>query len=116
MTRPIVHFEIMGRDAKRLQEFYRQLFGWEINADNPMNYGLVPPGVGAPENGIGGAVGQADRPYVAVYVQVVDLNETLAKAESLGGKAVRQPMDVPGGPTVAQLADPEGNIIGLVKQ
>ena len=27
-----------------------------------------------------------------------------------------EPMDVPGGPTVAQMADPEGNVIGLVKQ
>jgi len=25
-------------------------------------------------------------------------------------------MDVPGGPTIAQLEDPEGNRVGLVKQ
>jgi predicted enzyme related to lactoylglutathione lyase len=27
-----------------------------------------------------------------------------------------EPFDVPGGPTVAQMADPEGNVLGLVKQ
>ena len=116
MTRPVVHFEISGRDGKRLQEFYRALFGWEINADNPMNYGFVAPGIGGPEAGVGGGIVQGDRPYVAIYVQVVDLHETLANAESMGGKAVMQPIDVPGGPTIARLEDPEGNVIGLVKQ
>jgi predicted enzyme related to lactoylglutathione lyase len=51
-----------------------------------------------------------------VYVQVVDLSETLRLAEEMGGKAVMQPMDVPGGPTIAQLEDPEGNRVGLIKQ
>ena len=53
---------------------------------------------------------------VTVYVQVVSLEETLRKAESMGGKTLMPPMDVPGGPTMAQLQDPEGNTIGLVKQ
>ncbi|MEX2245612.1 MAG: VOC family protein [Dehalococcoidia bacterium] len=118
MTRPIVHFEILGKDAKKLQDFYSALFGWSIDANNPMNYGLIGPTVGAPENGIGGgiAASQDGKPFVTVYVQVVDLNETLKKAESLGGKPVMQPMDVPGGPSIAQFSDPEGNVVGLVKQ
>ncbi|MDO8793153.1 MAG: hypothetical protein Q7J25_00870 [Vicinamibacterales bacterium] len=41
MGQPVVHFEIIGRDAKKLQDYYSELFGWEIAADNPMNYGLV---------------------------------------------------------------------------
>jgi predicted enzyme related to lactoylglutathione lyase len=49
-------------------------------------------------------------------VQVLDPNETLRTAESMGGRTVMPPMDVPGGPTIAQLQDPEGNVIGLVKQ
>ncbi len=116
MTRPVVHFEIRGRDAKRLREFYAELFGWKIDANNPMGYGLVEPGIGGPEAGVGGGIAQSDRPLVTVFVQVVDLHETLRKAESMGGKAVMQPMDVPGGPTIAQFEDPEGNVIGLVKQ
>ena len=30
MGRPIVHFEIMGNDAVRLQRFYAELFDWKI--------------------------------------------------------------------------------------
>ena len=117
MTRPVVHFEIHGKNGRKLQEFYKELFGWEIDANNPMNYGRVSPGIGGPEEGIGGGITSSDSaPMVTIYVQVVSLEETLKKAESLGGKTVMPPMDLPDAPTMAQLSDLEGNIIGLVKQ
>ncbi len=116
MTRPVVFFEIRGKDSKRLQEFYASLFGWKIDSNNPMNYGMVEPGIGGPEEGVGGGIVKAEEPLVTFYVQVVDLNETLAKAEEMGGKVVMQPMDFPNGPTIAMFDDPEGNTIGLVTQ
>ncbi len=41
MGRPVVHFEIVGKDADKLKRYYSELFGWEINSDNPMNYGTI---------------------------------------------------------------------------
>ena len=41
MGQPVVHFEIMGKDGEKLQSYYSQLFGWEIDANNPLNYGVV---------------------------------------------------------------------------
>jgi uncharacterized protein len=38
MGQPVVHFEVMGRDMRRLSGYYSELFGWQVNADNPMNY------------------------------------------------------------------------------
>jgi predicted enzyme related to lactoylglutathione lyase len=116
--RPVVHFEILGRDSKRLQEFYATLFGWKIDDANPLNYGFVQPGIGGPEEGVGGGIAQSgDGPArVSVYVQVVSLDETLAQVEQMGGRTVLRPIDIPGRPSIAQFADPEGNVIGLVKQ
>src|SRR5207248_5809418 len=70
MANPVVHFEILGRDAAKTQQYYRDLFGWEINADNPMQYGVIAPG----EGGIGGGVGASPmgQPIVTVYVQAAD--------------------------------------------
>lgn len=116
MTRPIVHFEIRGRDPQRLQQFYSSLFGWAIDAANPLGYALIQHGIGGPPEGIGGGIARADTPQVLVYVQVVDLHETLRLAGEMGGKAVLQPTDVPGRPSIAQFQDPEGNLVGLVKQ
>ena len=78
-----------------------------------MNYGIV----SAPNGeGIGGGIAQAmDQPMVTVYVEVEDLDATLKTAESLGGKTILPLSDVPGGPKLAQFADPDGNIIGLTQ-
>ena len=113
MAAPVVRFEIMGGKGSQLEEFYRELFGWRIDSNNPMKYGMVDTGSPA---GIGGGVGtgQDGKHRVSVYVQVDDLDAALARAEKLGGKIILPPRQVPGGPTLAMFADPEGNITGLL--
>ena len=39
MGAPVIHFEIMGGEGTQLETFYRELFGWKINSNNPMKYG-----------------------------------------------------------------------------
>jgi len=46
MANAVVHFEILGKDGAGLQKFYGDLFGWKVNADNPMKYGYVAPEAG----------------------------------------------------------------------
>ena len=41
MPQPVIHFEISTRDRVKITDFYSLLFGWQVNADNPMNYGLA---------------------------------------------------------------------------
>jgi predicted enzyme related to lactoylglutathione lyase len=41
MGAPVIHFEIMGGEGTQLETFYRELFGWKINSNNPMKYGVV---------------------------------------------------------------------------
>jgi predicted enzyme related to lactoylglutathione lyase len=111
MGHAVTHFEILGPDGEALQRYYADLFGWSIDASNPMKYGMVQataPGIG------GGVAGSQDgSAVVTFYVETDDLKGTLAKAESLGGKTVQEPMDIPDGPTIALFADPQGNVIGL---
>jgi predicted enzyme related to lactoylglutathione lyase len=114
MSNPVVHFEISGSDAAQLQKFYGQMFDWKIDANNPMNYGMVKTGGGGINGGI--APAQQNQPAsVTVYVEVPDLAAALKHAEGLGGKSNMPPMPVPNGPTIAMFADPEGNVIGLVQ-
>ena len=107
----VVHFEIAGPDGKALQDFYAKLFGWTINADNPMNYGMVH----GDDRGIGGGIGGGQGRGVTFYVEVPNLEDSLSKIEERGGKTVMPPSDVPGGPRMAQFEDPEGNRVGLVQ-
>jgi uncharacterized protein len=58
MADKVMHFEIHGKDGKQLREFYASLFGWKIDANNPMQYGLVSPEPG----GIGGGIAMFEDP------------------------------------------------------
>jgi predicted enzyme related to lactoylglutathione lyase len=53
---------------------------------------------------------------VRLYVQVRDLRASLARAAELGATVVLEPFDVPGGPTLALVTDPEDNPLMLVQQ
>ncbi len=116
MVSPVVFFQIWGKDPDRLREFYREMFGWKIDEPNPMGISMIEHGIGGPQEGYGGPIMAGAEARVMLYVKLLDPVETLAKAEPLGGRRVMEPFDVPDGPTVAQMADPEGNVIGLVKQ
>jgi uncharacterized protein len=121
MGQPVVHFEIIGQDGKRLIDYYSELFGWDIDANNPMGYGLVQrDGNTNPEGvGIGGGVGGGPEGYeghTMFYVEVPDVEAGLAKAESLGGTRVMGPDEVPGmGIVLGHFRDPEGHLVGLVQ-
>ena len=115
MPNPVVHWEIVSKDAGRIQDFYAKLFDWHVEPMEGMNYGIVDSHT---ESGISGGIGNQDgEAYrVTFYVQVDDLQAALDKAESLGGKKVTPVTEIPGVVTLAQFSDPDGNIIGLVKE
>jgi hypothetical protein len=109
---PVVHFEIAGSDPTALQQFYGALFGWSISSDNPVNYGLVDTQAG----GINGGIeGEARGPATTIYVAVNDLQAYLDKVERAGGKTITPITEIPGMVTYATFRDPEGNVVGLVK-
>ena len=112
-ARPVVHWEIVARDPQRQAAFYRALFNWEIGDGGIMT---IAPGLGGPEPGPAGHLRSGERPAVVLYVQVRDLAESLALAEQLGGTITLARLDVPGGPTLGSIEDPEGNPVVLVQQ
>jgi len=44
MGHPVVHFEIIGKDAKKLRSFYGDLFGWEFDTSAPVAEAISQPG------------------------------------------------------------------------
>jgi predicted enzyme related to lactoylglutathione lyase len=121
MGQPVVHFEVIGKDAGKLQSYYSELFGWEVDSNNPMNYGLVPRegNTSAEGVGIGGGIGGPGPDgypgHVTFYVEVPDIEAALVKAESLGGTRVMGPEKIMDQVELGQFTDPEGHLVGLVK-
>jgi uncharacterized protein len=112
-ARPVVHWEIVAVDAERQAAFYRALFNWDIGEGAIMP---IAAGLGGPEPGPAGHIRSGQSPAVSLFVQVADLRASLTSAENLGGRIVFEPFDLPEGPTIAVITDPEGNVVGLVQQ
>jgi predicted enzyme related to lactoylglutathione lyase len=114
---PVVHFEVLGRDPSALRKFYSEAFGWPLGPadDGPMQYSMVHM---KESGGIDGGIGKAPQGpgHVTFYVGVDDAPAALEQVERLGGKTIQPPVKVPGGVTFALFADPEGHIVGLVKE
>lgn len=120
MGRPVVHFEILGQDAGKLQNYYSELFGWNVSTDNPVNYGMVSRDENLGEGGVGIGGGIAAAPeghggHVTFYVAVSDVEESLGRAEQLGGSRAMGPEKVMEGVEIGMFFDPEGHLVGVVR-
>ena len=68
------------------------------------------------EGAIGGGIAEAQGPnQVIFYIEVDDPQAVLDRIEEAGGKTVVPVTEVPDMVTFAQFADPQGNVVGLVK-
>jgi len=114
---PIVHIEIPAKDNRAAGKFYGDLFGWKIESDAMYNYVQF-----MAEGGPGGGfveVGQSDAHVeyktdsLLVYVSTDDIDATLAKVESLGGKILMPKSEIPHVGWWGVFSDPTGNRVAL---
>ena len=115
MGAPVEWFDIMGKDGEQLKKFYSSLFGWKINSDNPMNYGVTDTDSG---RGIGGGIAtdEQGQPSVTIYITVKDINAKLKEIKTSGGSVLIERTVIPEMVTFAIFSDPDGNKIGLVEE
>jgi len=120
---PVDWFEVMGSDAARTQQFYAVLFGWTLDYAGFPDYAVVDTGT---DRGIvGGLGGGLESRWATIYAAVDDLDQTLRRAEKLGGSRVSDP-GVPALKSAARMArfgsvdhktaafcDPAGNVFGI---
>lgn len=110
---PIIHVELSCHDREQAGEFYRSIFGWEIQQMPEMNYATFSTG-----EGVGGGLNPVQESYpaglVTFYVYTDDVDATLAKVKELGGEIVVPKMEIPGVGWFGFFKDPTGNQIGIM--
>jgi uncharacterized protein len=102
-------FEVLGSKAQRTLNFYSILFGWQASGPGP--YWLIDTGAGRGIQGGAGAGGGSK--WATVYANVPDVEETLARAEQLGGRREYGPNQVDDHRRTGALRDPAGNVFGV---
>jgi hypothetical protein len=119
----VVHFEIQASEPERILPFYQSLLGWKFTKwEGPWEYWLIVTGSESP--GIDGGLlkrrgprpekGQPVNAFVCT-VDVPDLDGCLGRIAELQGTLALPKVAVPGIGWLAYVADPDGNIVGLMQ-
>jgi uncharacterized protein len=110
--RPVVYFEIGCRDRAAGAAFSSSLFEWDVDGAGDSSAFTTNAGRGI--DGHLAALGHEPHAYTIFYVEVDDLDATLARAAELGGATLLGPVAIPDG-TFAWLSDPQGNTVGVIQ-
>jgi predicted enzyme related to lactoylglutathione lyase len=118
MSNKIMWFESTSTNIPASAKFYGDLFGWPIVTDEKMNYTMT--------NFEQGEVGMGFSPVdeaqgmmpgsVLVYVDVADVDATIARAKELGAAIYMDKMEIPTVGWMAIFGDPGGNRIGVMQR
>lgn len=113
MGTPFVWYDHTSADPTPAADFYRDLLGWEVAADDSTSgYTAWIRDGEQPWAGIKGAENGDSSGRWVPYVQVDDLDAALARATALGGTTVRERTPGPAGDSVV-VADPSGALLAL---
>ncbi len=114
MAGAIVHVDIPASDTAQSAQFYRDVFGWQIDESFP-GYPMF-----SSEGGPGGGFAQKREQgvgslgSVVIYLQSSDVDATLQQVQSKGGSVVIPKTEIEGGHgTFAVFTDPAGNNVGV---
>ena len=112
MGNPVVYFEIGCRDRAATSQFYEHLFDWTVRPEEQSH--VVSSGANRGIDGHIASLGHEPHTYTMFYVSVEDLDDSIVRAEGLGGSKLVGPVSIPDG-RFAWIADPDGNTIGLLE-
>lgn len=117
----LAHFALNADDIPATQAFYREVCGWRFTQWGPPGFFHIsradgtPPGV--PQAGLQGRRDldgrRATGPECTIAVD--DVAAAVAAATSAGGRVVMEPVAIPTVGTLSFVADPSGNVVGLMQ-
>jgi predicted enzyme related to lactoylglutathione lyase len=123
MSGRVVHFEIPADDLSRAQDFYRSVFGWNLQSvpDVDVDYTMVSTtptndqGMPSEPGSINGGMLQRGDPVTkpVITIDVDDIDKSLEIIGTLGGATVSPKHSVMDMGFAAYFTDSEGNLMGL---
>jgi len=113
---PVFQFQMLSKQPDEAAKFYTQLFGWSVDANNPMNYRRVDTGT---QEGIQGSIWPAlpeAQNFVQLFVEVDGVAKYAGEATRLGARVLIPPTPLPEGESMAVLLDPQGMSFGIYRR
>src|SRR5580765_7195179 len=116
MGNAVTQFQILSKAPDATGRFYSDVFGWSIDADNPMGYRRISTGSAEGiQGGIWPAPPQAPN-FVQLFVAVDDVSGAVRTAEAQGARVLVGPTPLPEGDEMAVMQDPQGMAFALCRR
>ncbi|MDP1699875.1 MAG: VOC family protein [Aestuariivirga sp.] len=123
---PVVHFEMPAENRQRMAEFYSKTFGWKTQmlGKDMGNYVIAtttesdekgPKKPGAINGGFFTKSDDMPAQYPSVVVAVDDINDSMKKVMTAGGKVLGDPTEIPGVGQYVSFFDTEGNRVSMLQ-
>jgi predicted enzyme related to lactoylglutathione lyase len=111
-AQPIVHIELVTSDPKAVGQFYKDVFGWNLDLDESFNYLQF-----MAEGGPGGAFIEPDANSKSgsalIYLASDDIDADLARVTAAGGQVEVPKTEIPQTGWFAVFTDPTGGRMAL---
>jgi uncharacterized protein len=113
---PIVWWELASHDSEKSVQFFRDVFGWDLQFDEKAGFHKIrhnPPTVS------GGGIftlKRAKLPFLTLYIEVDDIHGMAKKVEEHGGLIVEAPFDIGGGNWICLFNEPSGVTFAMIQE
>jgi len=124
---PVVHFEMPYKDAKRVAEFYKKAFDWQMNETGPEMGGYITAWTaetdenrmvktpGTINGGFYDINASQATPIPSVVISVQDLKKAIDDIKAAGGEMLGEPEEIPGVGLWVSFKDSEGNRVSVLE-
>jgi len=114
---PVVFWELASNDMEKSVAFFRKVFGWEIELNERLGFYITPASTPPGEQIDGGifTLGKARLPFVALYIQVADIDAMAKSIEENGGFIVEAPFDISSESRICLFNEPSGVTFAMIQ-
>lgn len=113
-------FDLAVPDATKVRDFYQKVVGWtstDVEMGGYQDYCMNEPATGKTIAGVCHArgVNEGLPPQWLIYINVVNLDESMAQCKMHGGSVVYGPRDMGSYGRMCVIRDPAGAVAGLME-
>jgi len=115
---PVVWWELASHDAEKTVAFLKIVFNWKLEFDEKLGFFVMPTDDGDKQAFGGGGVftlGKAKLPFMALYIQVDDIEAKAKLVEEKGGYIVEAPFEIQSGTKICLFNEPFGVTFAMIQ-
>lgn len=115
---PVCWWELASHDAEKSVAFLKAVFDWNLTFDEKLGFYVMPAEESEKQAFGGGGVftlQKAKLPFMALYIQVEDIEAKARLVEEAGGFIVEGPFEIQSGTQICLFNEPSGVTFAMIQ-